>query len=146
MKILILYGTETGNTEMLAEDMAKHVKAHDVRLQNLADTTDIIGYDLVAIFSSSYGEGEPPASAKPFVTSLETGKPDLSKVTFAMFGMGDKATYPDTFGGGSAYMSHLLTDLGAKQRGDHYVHDIGSLDFAEEIAADWLDNIIAGLA
>lgn len=144
MKIAIFFGTETGNAEMLAEDIATELEAeHETSFANLADSApdDLTGADLNVIVCSSYGDGELPASAKPFVERLAAQKPDLSGVRFAVFGLGD-SEYADTYGFGSMKLTEALTAQGAVALGDRPVHDAASGDLPEDVAVPWLLQII----
>lgn len=145
MKITILYGTETGNAEMLAEDVAAHLEgAHEVHCANLADT-DPAALDRGAfhlVICSTYGDGELPASAQPFAEALAAKSPDLSAIRFAAFGLGDRE-YPDTFNGGSAEICRILTAHGARQVGDRVVHDASGPDMPEDLALPWAEAVVA---
>ena len=79
MNIAILYGTETGNAEMLAEDIAAHLSDHDCTVTNLSEVGpgDFARDRLYLIVCSTYGDGELPASAKPFAARMQAAVPDL---------------------------------------------------------------------
>lgn len=148
MKIAILYGTETGNAEMLAEDVAAHLDgAHDVTCANLADT-DPANLDASAfhlVICSTYGDGELPASAQPFAEALTAKAPDLSNIHFAVFGLGDME-YPATFNGGSAEICRILTAHGARQIGERHTHDASGPDMPEDLALPWAEAVVAEAA
>lgn len=141
MKIVLLYGTETGNAEMLCEDIESEFGGdHEIEVANLADT-DPAALDASVfhvIVSSTYGDGELPASAQPFAAKLEAAKPDLSGLHFAIFGLGD--TEYETFGQGSEQIAAMLTAQGAVQVGPRLVHDAASGDLAEDLAFAWLSE------
>ena len=144
MKIAILYGTETGNAEMLAEDVAAHLQGdHEVSCANLSDT-DPAALDASAfhlVICSTYGDGELPASAQPFAEALAEKSPDLSSIRFAVFGLGDME-YPDTFNGGSAEICRILTERGARQVGQRVVHDASGPDMPEDLALPWAEAVV----
>ncbi|MGX1096913.1 flavodoxin domain-containing protein [Amorphus sp. MBR-141] len=145
MDITILYGTETGNAEMLSEDIQSHLEAsHDVELSNLSDF-DPASFDagrFYIVVCSTYGDGELPASAQPFAEAMEAAKPDLSGIRFAVFGMGD-SEYADTFNHGGKRMEELLAAHGATKVGERITHDASGPDLAEDLAMDWADARIA---
>ena len=70
MTIDVLYGTESGNAEMAAEEIvaalgdARAVDLQDIGPDDLDPTT------VYLVLCSTYGDGELPASAQPFVDAL----------------------------------------------------------------------------
>jgi MioC protein len=144
MKIAILYGTETGNAEMLAEDLAAHLSADAPAVTNLSDIDpgDLDAGTLWLIVTSTYGDGELPASAKPFGERMAAGAPDLSGVLFAVFGMGDSA-YPETFNFGGKRIEEMLVGAGARMVGARVTHDASGPDMAEDLCFPWAESVIA---
>ncbi|MBY5972949.1 flavodoxin domain-containing protein [Ferrimonas balearica] len=144
MKIAIYYGTETGNAEMLAEDIATELEdAHDTSVADLAETAPeaLKAAELNVIVCSSYDDGDFPASAKPFVEKLNAENPDLSGVRFAIFGLGD-SEYEATYGFGSMKLADLLVARGATTLGERIVHDAAGDDLPEDLALPWLAGIL----
>ena len=144
MNLLVLYGTETGNAEMLAEDIAKHLGKAALKTMAEASLADLAGATLAVIVSSTYGEGELPSGARAFHEAVLAQKPDLSHLRFAAFSLGDQATYPDTFARGGAIWAETLTALGATQLGETGTHDAAGADMPEDVALPWIDAILAG--
>jgi len=147
MKIAILYGTETGNAEMLAEDIAAALEdEHEVTVANLADfPPDAFDPGVFHLMvCSTYGDGELPASAKPFGEALEAAAPDLSAIHFAIFGMGD-SEYEETFNHGPKRLAEMMVAHGAVQIGERVAHDASGGDMAEDLALPWAATVI-GLA
>lgn len=145
MKIRILYGTETGNAEMLAEDIEAHLAAdHEVSCANLSDVApgDLDPEPFYLVVSSTYGEGELPASAQPFAAALEAARPDLSGLRFAVFGLGD-SEYEETFNEGSGKLAQLLAGYGARQLGERQTHDASGPDLPEDLALPWAEAVVA---
>jgi MioC protein len=144
MKIAILYGTETGNAEMLAEDIAAHLSDHETRVANLSDTApgDLAPGTFYLVVCSTYGDGELPASAKPFAERLQAEGADLSGVRFAVFGLGDSA-YPETFNHGGKRIEALLIFSGAVMLGERVTHDASGSDMAEDLAMPWAEAVVA---
>ncbi|QPM92231.1 flavodoxin domain-containing protein [Pseudooceanicola algae] len=144
MKIALLYGTETGTTEMLCEDLEGHLGGdHEVEMADLGDTdpTSLDGDSLHLILCSTYGDGELPATAQPFAQALIDAGADLSGIRFAIFGLGD-STY-ETFNEGSQKLAELLVKHGAKQVGDRTTYDAMSGDMPEDSAFPWAEERIA---
>ncbi len=144
MKISVLYGTETGNAEMLAEDIQSALEdEHDVVCRNLADTdpAELSGDTFHVIVCSTYGDGDLPASAQPFAERLDSGAHNLSSVQFAIFGLGD-AEYVDTFTHGSWKLAEKLKSRGATQIGPRLTHDASGDDLPEDLALPWIADIL----
>jgi sulfite reductase (NADPH) flavoprotein alpha-component len=77
-KLSIIYATETGNSQDLAErtgDKAEEL-GFEVELINAAeyDAADIASLECVIFFGSTWGEGEPPESAWDFHDALIEGR------------------------------------------------------------------------
>ena len=68
--IHIVFASETGNAESVAEDAAKHFegKGQRVRLLDMDDlrVKDLETIDLLLISASTWGEGEPPSTGYDF--------------------------------------------------------------------------------
>lgn len=144
MKITILYGTETGNAEMLAEDIQSELEgAHEVDCLNLSDMElgDFDPTRFYLLVCSTYGDGELPASAQPFAEALTAEKPDLSAIKFAIFGLGD-SEYEETFNFGPKTLAELMQAQGATQVGERVAHDASGSDLAEDLAFPWAESVI----
>ncbi|WPZ12765.1 flavodoxin domain-containing protein [Nitratireductor rhodophyticola] len=144
MNIMLLYGTETGNAEMLAEDIMSELEGdHEVECRNLSDFSpdEFDAGRLHMIICSSYGDGELPASAQPFAEALKTAAPNLKGIHFGIFGLGDRE-YEETFGFGSGTLAELLIAHGAVQIGERITHDASGSDMAEDVAFPWASQIV----
>lgn len=144
MKIEILYGTETGNAEMLAEDIKSALEAdHEITCSDMADTDPAaLSAGSFHIFvCSTYGDGELPASARPFAERLSTEQPVLSGVHFAIFGLGD-TEYAETFANGPKTIAATLESCGAIRVGSLAVHDASGGELAEDLALPWISEIL----
>lgn len=149
MNITILYGTETGNAEMLAEDLQGSLSAeHRVTIVNMEDAeTSVFAEpeDLFLVVSSTYGDGELPSGAKPLFSRLKAERPDLNGKAIAIFGLGDMQ-YADTYNFGGKRFEEVLTGLGARLVGTRGMHDASGPELAEDAAMAWLEEILAVVA
>jgi len=99
-RVTVLYGSDTGNAEMVAKNFQMEMKNRgmkakcyafdDISPQDLADETKILAVVATA------GQGDMPGSAKKFWADmegfLETAPADFLKDTkYAVFGMGDSS-------------------------------------------------------
>jgi len=94
-KLTILYATETGNSQDLAERTAEKAEelGFEVEVTNVTDydLSDLPSVECLIFFGSTWGEGEPPESAWDFHDELIEGDDiDCSNVKFAVCGLGDK--------------------------------------------------------
>ncbi|MFD1210461.1 flavodoxin domain-containing protein [Arthrobacter sp. GCM10027362] len=147
MKVTVLFGTETGNAEMAAEDIAEVlgsvVESADVTAMDDYDVRGLADEDLLVIVSSTYGEGELPASAQPFFDALQAERPALAGLRFGVFGLGDSSY--DTFNNASTTIAGTLTSLGATLHGAPGVHDASGGSFLTDIAGIWAKEFAATL-
>lgn len=145
MKIGLLYGTETGNAELLCDDMETELgSVHDCTIESLADIshTDLDTETFYIFVVSTYGNGDLPSGAAKFFDELTADKPDLSGVTFAIFGLGDMV-FDYTFAQGSEKLADLLKECKAKMVGERGIHDASSIDMPEDIGVPWVQGIMS---
>ena len=147
MKIGLFYGTETGNAEMLCEDIEQELgSGFDCDIQSLGDV-DPAALDPGTFYffvTSTYGNGDLPTTALPFEDAMEQVKPDLSGVRFAIFGLGDQV-FSETFNHGSQRLMQMLQGAKAEMVGERGLHDASSYEMPEDIALPWVQTILAEL-
>ncbi|NLW63082.1 MAG: flavodoxin [Syntrophomonadaceae bacterium] len=91
-RAIIVYGSNTGNTESLAGAVAEELQSRlDVTVQNVADISpdDILDYDLILLGSSTWNEGELQEDFQDFFEEMD--RLDLSGKKVAVFGPGDSS-------------------------------------------------------
>ncbi len=141
----ILYGTQTGNAESLANDAANIAKAHGLKpLVKSMDEVDIgalAAMDYLLIITSTYGEGEMPDNAQMLWDAVSSDSaPKLSNMKFSVLALGD--TSYDLFCEAGIEWDKRLAALGAVRIYDRVDCDV---DF-EEPAANWISAVIPHLA
>ncbi|GAA4664304.1 flavodoxin domain-containing protein [Frondihabitans cladoniiphilus] len=142
-KTVILYGTESGNAEMVADDLVdeisgdREVEAFDMSDFDLADF-DPENYYLVVC--STHGDGELPSSARPFGEALDEEKPDLTGIRYSIFGLGDSSY--ETYSHGSEIIDEKLTALGATRVGEYGRHDASDGSLPNDNALAWLQGVL----
>ena len=97
VQIPILYGTETGNAEECAEELAQAIAelgwtSEAIDLDDF-ESNDICDLPLVFIVSSTHGNGDPPENAEELMDYLQEEDVVLNNVHYAVCGLGDRA-YP----------------------------------------------------
>ena len=144
MNIGIYYGSETGNSEMLCEDIETELgEGYTCDIQSLADVDpSALDKETFYIFvTSTYGNGDLPSTALPFEEALTEGQPDLSGIRFAIFGLGDQV-FAETFNHGSKKLAAMLVERGAVQVGERGLHDASGFEMPEDIALPWVSGIM----
>lgn len=96
MRVVVLYGTESGNAEMVADDVAATLEGlgwepQIVAMDDEVERFELVGEGHVVLITSTYGEGGLPETAAPLYEALVAERPDLSEVAFAAFGLGDSS-------------------------------------------------------
>ena len=143
--LTILYATESGNSERLANAAAKAARKQglkptvvdmaDLELATLAKAKRLI------VIAATWGEGEPPArAARAYAELMGEGAPKLEGIEYGVLALGDSA-YADFCTIGQKIDARLEA-LGAKRVADRVDCD---LDF-EKPAAEWIDTTLKTLA
>ena len=118
--IAILFGSETGNAESCAYDLARSLEeiGRDAEVFDLEtyDRDQIQALELLVIISSTFGNGEPPTNAEAFMAWLRDDRPDMSGVRFAVCGLGD--TIYENFAQCGKDFDRLLGELGGERAVD----------------------------
>jgi len=143
--LTIVYATESGNSERLANDVAKASRKLGLK-PTLIDMADL---DLAAlnknkrliVIAATWGEGEPPGrAARAYNELMSDAAPKLDGVEFGVLALGDTA-YADFCGVGKK-LDARLEELGGKRVADRVDCD---LDF-EKPASAWIDTALKALA
>jgi sulfite reductase (NADPH) flavoprotein alpha-component len=96
LKALILYASQTGNAQEIAESLQQSLESKGYKT-NLESTLDIKlarlkDYALIVVIASTHGEGEPPDDAIDFYEAVLSKKaPSLNGVKHAVLGLGDSS-------------------------------------------------------
>ena len=140
MKLHLLVGTMTGTAQLVAQELELAWDDGELQVETvLMDDLDASVFAQEGIFliiTSTYGQGDVPDNAKGFYEDLKTKRPDLSRVRYGVFGLGDR-TYAETFNFGGKRFDDVLQDLGAQRIGERVQHDASSGVLPEETAAEW---------
>lgn len=146
--IQILFGTESGNAEMVADDIAdaldRHGHKNEVASLEDFEISQLSEVDFAIFITSTYGDGELPMTTGPFHDALVAADPDLGTLRFAGFGLGDR-TY-DTYNNAISVLAKTLTDLGATQVGEIGRHDASGAESYTDAAVAWVDMLVGSAA
>jgi MioC protein len=140
MKLILLVGTMTGTAQLVAQELELAWDDGELQVETLLmDKLDASVFARDGIFlvvTSTYGQGDVPDNAKALYEDLKAKRPDLSRVRYGVFGLGDR-TYSETFNFGGKRFDDILAELGAQRIGDRVQHDASSGVLPEESAEEW---------
>ena len=142
--LTVLYGSQTGNGQAVAEALAARAQA-----QGFAAKVDsLAGYkpaglkreSLLALIVSTHGEGDPPDDAELFHEYLLSGKaPQLNDLRYAVLALGD-SSYVNFCQTGREF-DQRLAELGAQR-----LLPIAECDLDYDVAANsWTDGLLEKL-
>ena len=141
--LLVLYGTESGNSEELAARSAKLAKGRGFKttLKNMSESVpeELSKTENLLVVVSTWGEGDPPESAEGFCGNLMSGKVDLSGVNFSVCALGD--TSYEHFCKVGKDVDQQLEKFGGKRVTPRVDCDV---DF-EEAYTEWIERALEEL-
>src|ERR1700712_3255129 len=146
MKFVILYGTESGNAETVADDLVDELSAdNDVEAFDMTDVEiDTLSPDaFFLVVCSTHGDGGLPASAVPLAEFLDAEQPDLPGIRYARFGLGDSSYETDSRG--SERIDERLPALDATRVGEYGRHDASDGSLPNDDALPWAEGLVASL-
>jgi flavodoxin I len=117
-KIGLFWGTQTGNTQTVAEAIQKEfggesmVTLHDIAD---ADADDFAQYDALIIGCPTWNVGELQADWEGFFDELDTI--DFNSKKVAYFGCGDQIGYADNFQDAMGILEEKISGLGGQTVG-----------------------------
>ena len=140
MKLTLLVGTMTGTAQLVAQELELVWDDGELQVETLLmdqlDSTVFGREGVFLIVTSTYGQGDVPDNARNFYEDLKAKRPDLSRVRYGVFGLGDR-TYAETFNFGGKRFDEILAELGAQRIGERVQHDASSGVLPEETAQEW---------
>lgn len=147
MRIPILFATETGTVELVADEIVDAYRGDArVRFQALrmdrADPTVFAAQRTYLLITSSTGKGELPRNGRSFYAALKAQAAPLTQVSYGLLGFGDRH-YSASFGGGPLLLDSLMQERGATRIGAIAQHDKRSGIFPEEFALSWVAEWLA---
>jgi MioC protein len=150
MKLTLLVGTMTGTAQLVAQELELvwdnpgddgGIQVETLLMDKL-DSSVFARDGVFLLVTSTYGQGDVPDNAKGLYEDLKAKRPDLQRVRYGVFGLGDR-TYAETFNFGGKRFDDLLGELGARRIGERVQHDAASGVLPEEMATEWGEGWIA---
>ncbi|KAF2624803.1 sulfite reductase flavo protein alpha-component [Macroventuria anomochaeta] len=118
-RTLVLYGSETGNAQDVAEEMGRLAERlrfdTEVAALNVVSLKQLLQHDVVLISISTTGQGDLPPNSQAFWKALRSARlrPGcLQRMRFASFGLGD-TSYPK-YNWAHRKLYNRLVQLGAQ--------------------------------
>ncbi|SUO96968.1 diflavin oxidoreductase [Suttonella ornithocola] len=143
--LTILYGSQTGNAAMLAQDCAEKAKAYGlhafVKEMDAITIEELPTIERLLIITSTYGEGEMPDNAESLWERIEEADAiQLPHTHYSVLAIGD-SSYEHFCLAGKKW-DHRLAELGAERLSERVDCDV---DF-EEKAAQWMDSVLPAIS
>ncbi|MEM7194320.1 MAG: sulfite reductase subunit alpha [Pseudomonadota bacterium] len=137
----ILFGTQTGNAEQVAEEAAELADnsgfAPQVAALDEVSMEALTAMERLVVIVSTYGEGEMPDNAELFWDALSaTTAPRLEQLRYAVLALGD--TSYEHFCHAGKLIDTRMEQLGAQRLAARIDCDV---DF-EDSATEWLNNTL----
>ncbi len=144
--MLVLYGSQSGNSESLAKKVGREASARGFRPRvaglDTVSAADLKNESTVLIITSTWGEGDMPENAVDFWDGLNQNgsSPNLAGVKFSVLALGDR-NYGDTFCLAGKKLDERLTELGASRLAERVDCDVEY----DAPADEWLTGVFAAL-
>ena len=141
MRIKLIYGSDTGNTELVTEDLTKLLD--DVEVTTVADLTpeDWESHDYYILGIPTWYDGELQSDWEDYFEEFKTL--NFSNKTIAIFGLGDQLGYDEWFCDGIGILAEVVMENGGKVIGYTERDDSYDLDETPKSLVD--DNTFYGL-
>ncbi len=107
-KTVILFGSTTGNTESVAQEISKKIENSEVFSVSSFSFADLSKYDNIILGTSTWGIGDLQDDWESALSKFSSE--DLSNKTVAFFGLGDCESYPDSFVDGIGIIYEEIKD------------------------------------
>ncbi len=141
-EIIIAFGTETGNAEMLAEDAASAASSFDLegKVCDMEDLSvdDLSSAKMVMIVCSTWGEGDQPDNAQDLYDDVcDSDDGCMDGVNFAVLALGDTAF--EMFCESGKEWDRILEEKGGTRVHERIDCDTDYEDYADE----WIEEALA---
>ncbi|KAF7639539.1 NADPH--cytochrome P450 reductase [Meloidogyne graminicola] len=151
-QILILYGSQTGTAEELAGRLAKDfgrfgkkpllIDPEEIEAEDLPKITEEFEDPILLLFVATYGEGDPTDNAQALHEYFTNNEPDLTKLKYAVFGLGNK-TY-EHYNEVGKFFDKRLEELGAER-----IYELGLADDDGNLEEDfmrWREHFLSAVS
>lgn len=147
--VLILVGTQTGNSETVADAVADRLAdlGFDAHLVDMAEAYPemLADYRQLIVVMCTWSDGTFPDNGKDFEEALPGVAPDLARVSFGIIGLGDRDYHP-YYQTAAIWLGERLQEYGATEA--RAMHEIDGTPTPDDVAAalTWTDAIAEAFA
>jgi len=140
MRIKLIYGSDTGNTELVTEDIVKLLD--NVEVTTVGDLTpEDWDYDKFILGIPTWYDGELQSDWEDYFEEFKTI--DFKDKTVAIFGLGDQLGYEEWFCDGIGILAEVILKNGGRVIG--YTDKDESYDFETTPKSIIKDDVFYGL-
>mmetsp|Transcript_8456 Transcript_8456/g.21738 ORF Transcript_8456/g.21738 Transcript_8456/m.21738 type:complete len:236 (+) Transcript_8456:80-787(+) len=147
VRVLVVYGSQTGNTEKVIKMLMRKWDVADAKFKvegvqegNEVDVEEVDSlperYDVIVVATSSYGEGDPPDNYGKFLLKLihgaQSGKRPMAGMQHAVLGEGS-SVYEQTFQNCPRLTDKLLEECGSRRMVRRHEIDVGGTEEDESV-------------
>jgi sulfite reductase alpha subunit-like flavoprotein len=126
MRTLILFGTQTGNSELLAEEVAEALAeaGTPAEVVDMADAYPELleEVDRLVVVLCTWADGTFPDNAVAFWEALEEMSPDCSRLAYGIVALGDRL-YDPYYQVAAYRLADRIDALGARRAAETYEID-----------------------
>tara|TARA_Y100001972_G_scaffold32436_1_gene40153 strand:+ start:148 stop:660 length:513 start_codon:yes stop_codon:yes gene_type:complete len=132
MNIKLIYGSDTGNTEIIQQDIVDLLDKHDVSVVDLADIepSDWDSHEFYILGIPTWYDGDLQSDWEDYFPTFE--ELDFNGKTFTIFGLGDQVGYAEWFCDGVGILAKAILKNGGKVIG--YTNKDETYDFENSLA------------
>jgi len=143
-KLVVLYGTETGNSELISMDICKAAEALGIEAVNFGmeeiNSEQLHSFSRLLIVCSTWGDGEQPDNAMDlFEYTEQLGANELTNTHYSVLALGDTAF--DLFCEAGKEWDRVLEEKGANRISERIDCDVDYEDDVEE----WIELVLGKL-
>ncbi len=140
-KVLVIYGSTTGNTESAAKIISQQLRDHEVECMDVSNVSksDFESASVLILGTSTWGYGDLQDDWDSAIDTLKGA--NLSGKKVAIFGCGDSSSYPDTFVDGMSYLKEAAEEAGAS-----IIGQVSTEGYSHEDSKSVEDGMFIGLA
>ena len=143
-KVLIVYSTVGGNTELVVEKVINELEenkfeAKKIRV-DICEIRQAFENDLVILASPTYGQGDIEQHFKPFLKALQNE--DITNKEFAVIGLGDTKYYPEYLTESAGLLEDFIKENQGVLISPALRIGMPPLKFIDKLVPGWVTKII----